>query len=153
MWSGNSKRFTAVSANIAVYAFANSYICHAKANLLAALLRSQGIPTGFCFQHLTLLDDDSQGYCLHCFNAVKLGNKWIKIDTRGNTNGINAQFSMGEPILAFKNREKYDEYFFDGIYSAPDIATMDMLKKAKTLKDVIDGLPEKPIGEPCIIID
>jgi transglutaminase-like putative cysteine protease len=29
-------------------------ICHAKANLLAALLRSQGIPAGFCFQHITL---------------------------------------------------------------------------------------------------
>ena len=36
-------------------------ICHSKANLLAALLRSQGIPTGFCFQRLTLADDDSIG--------------------------------------------------------------------------------------------
>ena len=34
-------------------------ICHAKANLLAALLRSHGIPAGFRFQRLTLADDDS----------------------------------------------------------------------------------------------
>ncbi|MDF2565141.1 MAG: transglutaminase domain protein [Massilibacillus sp.] len=45
-------------------------ICHAKSNLLAALLRSQGIPTGFRYQHLTLLNDDSAGYCLHCYNAI-----------------------------------------------------------------------------------
>jgi transglutaminase-like putative cysteine protease len=29
-------------------------ICHAKANLLAALLRSRGIPTGFCFQRMMM---------------------------------------------------------------------------------------------------
>ncbi|MCL1843016.1 MAG: transglutaminase family protein, partial [Defluviitaleaceae bacterium] len=47
-------------------------ICHAKSNLLAALLRSRGIPTGFCFQHITLEDDDSAGYCIHCYNAIFL---------------------------------------------------------------------------------
>ena len=34
-------------------------ICHAKANLLAALLRGVGIPAGFCYQHITLADNDS----------------------------------------------------------------------------------------------
>ena len=52
-------------------------ICHAKANLLAALLRSQGVPTGFCFQRITLADDDSIGYCVHAYNAVYVGGKWI----------------------------------------------------------------------------
>lgn len=47
-------------------------ICHAKANLLAALLRSQNIPAGFCFEHITLGADDSMGYCVHGFNAVYL---------------------------------------------------------------------------------
>ena len=51
-------------------------ICHAKANLLAALLRSQGIPTGFCFQRITLADDDSMGYCVHAFNTIHVGGKW-----------------------------------------------------------------------------
>ena len=33
-------------------------ICHAKANLLAALLRIQGIPTGFSFQRITYAAKD-----------------------------------------------------------------------------------------------
>jgi transglutaminase-like putative cysteine protease len=61
-------------------------ICHAKANLLAALLRLQGIRVGFCFQHITLNDDDSLGYCVHAYNAVYVDNRWIKLDARGNTN-------------------------------------------------------------------
>jgi hypothetical protein len=127
-------------------------ICHAKANLLAALLRSQGIPTGFCFQHLTLVEDDSKGYCLHCYNAIRLNDRWIKVDARGNTNGICAQFSLDKPVLAFTNRVQYDEYFFEGIYLMPDMPTMKMLEHAKTIQDVIDGLPEKPSGIPSIYI-
>lgn len=117
-------------------------ICHAKANLLAALLRSQGIPTGFCYQHLTIVDDDSKGYCLHCFNAIFLYNKWIKVDARGNKKGVNAQFSLHLPILAFEHRPQYDEYIFEGIFAKPDMPIMNMLKNAKTLQDVMDGLGE-----------
>jgi len=79
-------------------------ICHAKANLLTALLRSQKIPAGFCFQHITLMDDDSKGYCVHCFNAVRLDGRWIKIDARGNKAGVDARFSLNKPILAFPCR-------------------------------------------------
>jgi len=127
-------------------------ICHTKANLLAALLRSQKIPAGFCYQHVTLNDnDDSNGYILHCFNAVYLENQWIKLDARGNKPGINAQFSLNEPHLAFQNRKEYDEYFFNGIYSKPDKATMDLLRASKTLKEFIfNKPPEKPFGLPDI---
>ena len=125
-------------------------ICHAKANLLAALLRSQKIPTGFCFQHLTLADDNSLGYCVHCFNAVFLQNRWIKLDARGNTNGKNARFSLETPILAFPNRKEYDEYFWKGIYAAPHPATMQMLDTALSLKDVIDKLPDTITETPDI---
>ena len=117
-------------------------ICHAKANLLAALLRSQGIPAGFCFQHITLLDDDSKGYCVHCFNAIRLNDKWLKVDARGNTHGKNAQFSMDEPILAFPNRPEYDEYFWDGIYPHPQPSTMKMLEEAASLQDVLNNIPD-----------
>jgi transglutaminase-like putative cysteine protease len=143
----NADRITAIASDVLKY---KTGICHAKANLLAALLRSQGIPTGFCYQHLTLADDDSKGYCLHCFNAIYLDGKWLKVDARGNTNGRNAQFSMSEPVLAFANRIEYDEYFFDGIYAEPDVPTMELLENAKTLQDVIDGLPEKPFSKPNI---
>lgn len=141
----NASNITAIASDVLKH---NTGICFAKSNLLAALLRSQGIPTGFCYQHLTLLDDESEGYCLHCFNAIFIDQQWIKVDARGNTKGKNAQFSIDTPVLAFQNRPQYDEYFFDGIFAAPDIPTMKMLENAKNLQDVINGLPEKPFGEP-----
>jgi len=126
-------------------------ICHAKANLLAALLRSQSIPTGFCFEHLTLADDDSLGYCVHAFNAVLLNKKWIKLDARGNKQGVNAEFSDDEPILAYPIRKEYDEYFFDGIFANSHKETMQMLEKAKSLQDIMDNIPEYVMESPDII--
>lgn len=126
-------------------------ICHAKANLLAALLRREGIPVGMCFQHLTLLDDDSFGYCVHCFNAIYINNRWFKVDARGNTNGKNAQFSLGKPILAFPNRQDYNEYFWPGIYANPHNETMKMLEKATCLQDVLDNIPDDIDMLPDII--
>ena len=117
-------------------------ICHAKANLLAALLRSQGIPTGFCFQHITLMDDDREGYCVHAYNAVWLDGRWIKLDARGNKPGLNAQFSLNEPLLAFPCRPQYDEYFWPGIYAAPHEETMKMLKQADSLEYIIKNIPD-----------
>ncbi len=143
----NAEIITAVASDVLKY---NTGICHAKANLLTALLRSQGIPVGFCFQHLTLADDDSLGYCLHCYNAIYINGRWIRVDARGNTNGISAQFSLDEPVLAFANREHYNECFFEGIYAEPDKPTMEMLERAKTLQDVMEGLPEAPSGKPSI---
>jgi transglutaminase-like putative cysteine protease len=141
----NALNITALASDVLIY---KTGICHAKANLLAALLRSQGIPTGFCYQHLTLANDDSKGYCLHCYNAIYLEDRWVKVDARGNTNGICAQFSTDKPVLAFANRVQYDEYFFEGIYPMPDMPTMEMLEHAKTLQDVIIGLPERPSVKP-----
>jgi len=117
-------------------------ICHAKANLLAALLRSQGIPAGFCFQRTTLEDDDSLGYCVHCYNAVFLEGKWIKLDARENKEGVDAQFSLDGPVLAFHPRPEYDEYFYPGIYASPHLPTMKMLEEASCLQDVMDNIPD-----------
>lgn len=125
-------------------------ICHAKANLLAALLRSQNIPAGFCFQHLTLADDDTLGYCVHCFNAVFLEDHWIKLDARGNTKGICAQFSLEKPKLAFQNRGGYDEYFWPGIFASPHPETMRMLEKASSIQDIIDNIPDTLTETPDI---
>lgn len=133
---------TVITAKASDVLYHKTGICHAKANLLAALLRSQGIPTGFCYQHITLADDDSLGYCVHAYNAVFLNDKWIKLDARGNKPGINAQFSVDQPILAFKNRAEYDEYFWKGIYACPHLPTMKMLEKADCLQDIIENIPD-----------
>jgi transglutaminase-like putative cysteine protease len=134
-----SKIITARASDVLEY---KTGICHAKSNLLAGLLRFQNIPTGFCFQHITLADDDSIGYCVHCFNAIYVHDKWIKVDARGNTNGRNAQLSLDKPILAFTNRNQYDEYFWNGIYASPHMDTMKMLDNAKNLQDILNNIPD-----------
>ena len=118
-------------------------ICHAKANLLTALLRSQGVPTGFYFQRITLADDDSVGYCVHAFNAVYVGGKWIKLDARGNKPGVHTRFSTEEPSLAFECRPEYEEHFWKGIYAEPHLATMRALEESRHLQDVKEKLPDE----------
>lgn len=135
----NAKIITAKASDVLINC---TGICHAKANLLAALLRAQNIPAGFCFEHITLGEDDSIGYCVHAFNAVYLNGSWIKLDARGNKETVNAQFSLDNPILAYPPREQYDEYFFLGIYANSHMDTMKMLEKASNLQDIMDNIPE-----------
>lgn len=106
-------------------------ICYAKANLFAALLRSEGIPTGFCYQRLMLFDKPEKGYCIHALNAVYLQtiNKWIRLDTRGNKKGIDAQFSINEEKLAFTVQEEFDEKDYPIIYIKPHSKTIAALKQ------------------------
>jgi len=74
-------------------------ICYAKSHLLAALLRANGIPSGFGYQRLY---DEGGGYVLHGYTTIKLaGHGWYRADARGNTNGIDAQFIPPEEKLAF----------------------------------------------------
>lgn len=143
----NAQVITAKASDVLKY---KTGICHAKANLLAALLRSQDVPTGFCFQRITLLADDSMGYCVHAYNAVFVDNRWIKLDARGNKVGVNAQFSMDEPILAYQNRAEYDEYFWKGIYACPHIPTMQMLEEAKSTQDILENIPDMVTQKPDV---
>jgi len=145
----NARVITARASDVLIH---QTGICQAKANLLAALLRSQNIPTGFCFQHTTLADDDSLGYCVHAYNAVFLEDHWIRLDARGNKPGVHAQFSLEKPVLAFSNRPEYDEYHWPGIYANPHRDTMLILKKAGSLQDVLDHLPESLNEKPDISV-
>ncbi|MGG3801074.1 transglutaminase-like domain-containing protein [Metabacillus fastidiosus] len=105
-------------------------ICYAKSNLLAALLRSQGIPAGFCYQRLMLFDTPEKGYCIHALNAVflKSVNKWVRLDARGNKEGINAQFSTHEEKLAFSINEACDEKDYPVIHVQPHPKTLAVLQ-------------------------
>lgn len=117
-WDIQSKRVTRTASEVLKY---KEGICYAKSMLLAALLRCQGIPTGFCYQRLTLGDTPETGYCIHALNAVFLSNinKWIRIDARGNTNGRNAQFLIDREQLAFPIRAEYDEVDYPTIFAKP----------------------------------
>src|SRR5690625_4959216 len=126
-WDIQSRRVTRKASNVLKF---KEGICYAKSNLLAALLRSQGIPTGFCYQRLTLFDTPDQGYCLHALNATYLKSihKWIRMDARGNKKGIQAQFSLDQERLAFIVREELGEKDYPIIYADPNRGTMTTLE-------------------------
>ena len=80
-------------------------ICFAKSHLLAALLRCKSIPTGFCYQKLILDDETAPVLIYHGLNGVyiKESRKWIRLDARGNKQGVNAQFSIDHEHLLFQS--------------------------------------------------
>ena len=121
---------TQVTCNASEVLSVGEGICYAKSNLLAALLRSEGIPTGFCYQRLMLFDTPEKGYCIHALNAVFLEsiNKWIRLDARGNKPGIDAQFSIDEEKLAFTIQKERDEKDYPIIYVEPHHKTISTLE-------------------------
>ena len=80
-----------------------------------------------------------------------MNNHWIKVDARENTNGKDAQYSLEEPILAFPNRQNYNEFLWPGIYANPHKDTMKMLDNATCLQDILDNIPDYVNEIPDII--
>lgn len=119
-------------------------ICYAKANLLAAILRSARIPSGICYQKLTFSDENPK-IILHALNAVFLCtlNKWIRLDARGNKEGVDAQFSIDEERLAFPVRPELGEEDGTIIYANPSANVTSVLKNSKSLLFLMDNLPDK----------
>jgi transglutaminase-like putative cysteine protease len=101
-------------------------ICYAKSHLLAALLRSQHIPTGFCYQRLMLFDTPEKGYCIHALNTVFIEEKqrWIRLDARGNKPGIATQFSLDHEVLAFSIQMSLGEIDYPTNFSEPHPSTV-----------------------------
>lgn len=120
-------------------------ICYAKSHLLAALLRGMNIPSGICYQRLTLFDEPKDGYCIHALNTVyvKEYNKWIRLDARGNKEGIHAQFSIEQERLAFPIRSHYDEKDYADNYAEPHLEIIQTLERYTDAMDMYHGLPEK----------
>jgi hypothetical protein len=94
-------KLTVVTCSASEVLREGSGYCYAKSHLLAALLRANGVPTGFCYQRLTV-DDPSGPFCLHGLNAVWLPDHgWYRLDARGNRDDIDAQCTPPVERLAF----------------------------------------------------
>jgi len=119
-------------------------ICFAKSHLLAALLRAVHIPAGFCYQVLRFDPPEDNEPVLHGFNAVYLAtlDRWIRIDARGNTGGIDAQFGIENEQLAFAMDPEADEFIYEAIFAAPVDGVVNRLKKYKTLHELWPDLPQ-----------
>lgn len=135
----NGKVITCKASDVLKY---KQGICYAKSHLLAALLRSLGIPTGFCYQKL-LFSDENPSIILHGLNGVYLKTigRWIRLDSRGNKEGVNAQFSLEKEILAFPVRSELGEVDGKTIFTNPNSNVILALERSKTLVELEKNLP------------
>jgi transglutaminase-like putative cysteine protease len=130
-----------VSMTASEVLLSGSGVCYAKSHLLAALLRANLIPTGFCYQRLSR-DDNGAPYVLHGLNAVYLPETgWYRIDARGNKEGVNAQFTPPREQLAFVVNID-GEIDFPKILSDPLPIIIEVLRKNKTKDDLWKNLPD-----------
>ncbi|MEO1209852.1 MAG: transglutaminase family protein [Cyanobacteria bacterium J06638_20] len=120
--------------------------CFAKSHLLAALLRANGIPAGFCYQRLSI-DDNGAPYSLHGFNAVFLPiHGWYRIDPRGNRPGVNAQFTLPQERLAF-SLQFPEEADFPAILPEPLDVVVSALHAQRTWEVMLNNLPDVSLDE------
>ncbi|MGH8810303.1 MAG: transglutaminase-like domain-containing protein [Noviherbaspirillum sp.] len=116
--------------------------CYAKSHLLAALLRANGIPTGLCYQRLSV-GAEGPPFCLHGLNAVYLKRYgWYRIDVRGNRPGVDAAAfcppveQLAFPILSIAERELPE------IWPEPLPVVVNALTELKTVQQVYENLPD-----------
>lgn len=110
-------------------------LCYAKSHLLAALLRSRGVPTALCYQRLAHGD----GHVLHGLVAIRLRGAWHRQDPRGNTGGIDAQFCLDAERLAFPIDPARGEIDYPLLYPAPAAAVVDALRGATDVLAMYHG--------------
>lgn len=122
-WDVKKNVLTCLASEVLKY---GTGFCYAKSHLLAALLRANGIPAGFCYQRLKNVGDN---YCLHGFNAIYLdGCGWYKVDARGDKEGVKTVFSPPVESLAY-TAELEGESTFPIVWHYPlEIVTEKLLK-------------------------
>jgi transglutaminase-like putative cysteine protease len=118
--------------------------CYAKSHLLAALLRANGLPAGFCYQRLSL-NGGGAPYCLHGLSAVWLpAVGWYRIDPRGNRGDINAQFTPPVEQLAFSPNAAGEADLLE-IWADPLPAVVNALRAHVTTDTLSRNLPDLEI--------
>lgn len=115
--------------------------CFAKSHLLAALLRANGVPTGLCYQRLSL-EGRGAPYCLHGLNAVWLSAfGWYRVDPRGNKSGVSAGFCPPVERLAFPVSDA-GERDLPEIWEEPLPAVVRALESSADVAEAYAHLPD-----------
>ncbi len=123
---------------------AGNGLCYAKSHLLAAMLRSRGLPAGFCYQRL-LRDDQPGRFVLHGFIAVHLAERarWVLLDARGNRDDVHTEFSLAEPSLAYAPDPERGEATLPVLLTRPGKRVVAVLDQADSLARIRAHLPDR----------
>ena len=114
-------------------------LCFAKSHLYAAILRSQGVPAALCYQRL---EDGNGGHVLHGLVAVYLRRGWHRQDVRGNSAGVDAQWSLDDERLAWAVNPERGEVDYPELFVAPVSCVIDALSSTDDVLDLCaHGLP------------
>jgi len=120
--------------------------CYAKSHLLAALLRACGIPTGLCYQRLSI-DGDGPPFCLHGLNAAHFEQfGWYRMDARGNKPGVEAEFDPPNERLAFTVSSP-GEFTLPTVFAEPLPIVIQALERHQAWDDVLRNLPDVELSE------
>lgn len=68
-------------------------------------------------------------------------NRWIRLDARGNKEGVNAQFSIDEEQLAFPIRPEKGEKDIFMVFPEPDVKVLNRMREKKTRTELWEDLP------------
>jgi len=127
-------------------------ICHAKSHLLAAMLRSQNIASGICYQTLSAGEPGGR-MVLHGLNAVYLTtlSRWVRLDARGNHGAINAQFNTAAEQLAYVADPDLGEKNYSCIFANPDPVIVELLNRHSHRTTMSTELPASPSSNAIIL--
>ena len=137
---------TAVACSASEVLHVGQGLCYAKAHLLAALLRANGIAAGFCYQLLGFEDEHDPHRVLHGLNAVWISERqvWRRLDARGNKPGVDAQFLPNGPEqLAFTVHPQCGEVDYLHIFAEPDPGVILALRGYSSMPHLLPRLPQQ----------
>ena len=136
--------FAAVPCSASETLQAGAGYCYAKSHLLAALLRANNIPAGFCYQRLSR-DGMGAPYALHALNAVRLpGLGWYRIDARGDRACIRSHFTPPFEKLAYTVNLP-GESNLPEVWPEPLPTVIAALRAAENSADLYENLPDIPV--------
>lgn len=136
--------YTGVPCSASETLLAGAGFCYAKSHLLAALLRANGIPAGFCYQRLSR-DGSGAPFMLHALNAVRLpGLGWYRIDARGDRACIRSFFTPPFERLAY-TVGMTGESNLPEVWSEPLPNVIAALRQASSAAELYDNLPDIPV--------
>ena len=123
---------------------AGTGIGFSKSHLLAALLRSTGLPAGFAYQVLNRPGERGRTL-LYGFNGVHLASldRWVALDARGNRDDLQARFDPDTPSLAVRADPDAGEFVYDTVFARPARAVVDLLGSLSTLEQLASHVPDE----------